>query len=80
MEKVIRKQLKDIEKQLDEMSKKNDVRKTIPHGVSLSSDDIYNTMMSSSFKRISNSKKSAVNFLKSAGIFGEDGHLAPEYS
>ena len=79
MKKVIRKQLKDIEKQLDEMSKKYDARKTIPYGVSLSSDEIYNRMISSSFERISNSKESAVEFLKSAGIFGEDGHLAPEY-
>jgi len=40
---------------------------------------MYNRIISSSLERISNSKELAVEFLKSAGIFDKDGHLAPEY-
>ena len=76
MEKVSRNKLNDITRQLDKMSKESHAR---PHEAPLSSDDMYNRIISSSFERISNSKKSAVEFLKSAGIFDKDGHLAPEY-
>ncbi len=79
MGKVNRDQLDHITKQLEEMSKNSDARKTSSHEVPLSNDEIYNKIMSSSFKRISESKESAVEFLKSAGIFDKDGHLAPEY-
>ena len=58
------------------MSKESHAR---PHETPLSNDEIYNRMISSSFERISRSKESAVEFLKSAGIFDKDGHLAPEY-
>lgn len=76
MEEVKRTKLNDIKKQLDKMSKESHAR---PREVHLSCDDMYNSMISSSFERISNSKESAVKFLKSAGIFDKDGHLAPEY-
>ena len=76
MEKDNLTQLYDIKKQLDKMSKESHGR---PHEAPLSNDEIYNKIISSSFERISNSKKSAVEFLKSAGIFDKDGHLAPEY-
>ena len=76
MERVSRDKLNDIEKQLAEMSKESQGR---PHEAPLSNDDMYNRIISSSFERISNSKELAVEFLKSAGIFDKDGHLAPEY-
>ena len=76
MEKDNLTQLYDIKKQLDKMSKESHGR---PHEAPLSNDEIYNKIISSSFERISNSKKSAVEFLKSACIFDKDGHLAPEY-
>ncbi len=76
MEKDNLTQLYDIKKQLDKMSKESHGR---PHEAPLSNDEIYNKIISSSFERISNSKKSAVEFLKSAGIFDKDGHLNPEY-
>jgi len=76
MEKDNLTQLYDIKKQLDKMSKESHGR---PHEAPLSNDEIYNKIISSSFERISNSKKSAVEFLKSAGIFDKNGHLAPEY-
>ena len=58
------------------MSKESQGR---PHEAPLSNDEIYNRMISSSFERISRSKESAVEFLKSTGIFDKDGHLAPDY-
>ena len=58
------------------MSKESHAR---PHEAPLSNDEMYNRIISSSFERISNSKELAVEFLKSAGIFDKDGHLAPEY-
>ena len=58
------------------MSKESHAR---PHETPLSNDDMYNRIISSSFERISNSKELAVEFLKSAGIFDKDGHLAPDY-
>lgn len=76
MGKDSRNKLNDIKKQLDRMSKESQGR---PHEAPLSNDEIYNRMISSSFERISRSKESAVEFLKSAGIFDKDGHLAPEY-
>ena len=76
MERVSRDKLNDIEKQLDKMSKESHGR---PHEAPLSNDEMYNRIISSSFERISNSKELAVEFLKSAGIFDKDGHLAPEY-
>ena len=76
MERVSRDKLNDIEKQLAEMSKESHAR---PHETPLSNDDMYNRIISSSLERISNSKELAVEFLKSAGIFDKDGHLAPEY-
>ena len=76
MERVSRDKLNDITRQLEEMSKESHAR---PHETPLSNDEIYNRMISSSFERISNSKELAVEFLKSAGIFDKDGHLAPEY-
>lgn len=76
MEKVSRDKLNDIAKQLDKMSKESHSQS---HEAPLSNDEIYNRMISSSFERISNSKELAVEFLKSAGIFDKDGHLAPEY-
>ena len=68
--------MKDIEKKLNKIIKRSQGR--LPKAP-LSNDEIYNRMISSSFERISRSKKSAVEFLKSAGIFDKDGHLAPEY-
>ncbi|WP_018464131.1 hypothetical protein [Segatella paludivivens] len=76
MEKDSRNKLNDIKKQLDKMSKESHGR---PHEAPLSNDEMYNRVISSSFERISNSKELAVEFLKSAGIFDKDGHLAPEY-
>ena len=76
MEKDNLTQLNDIEKQLAEMSKESQGR---PHEAPLSNDEMYNRIISSSLERISNSKELAVEFLKSAGIFDKDGHLAPEY-
>ena len=58
------------------MSKESHAR---PHETPLSNDDMYNRIISSSLERISNSKELAVEFLKSAGIFDKDGHLAPDY-
>ena len=75
MERVSRDKLNDIKKQLDRMSKESHDRSEAP----LSNDEMYNRIISSSFERISNSKELAVEFLKSAGIFDKDGHLAPEY-
>ncbi len=75
MEKENRTQLYNIKKQLDKMSKESHDRSEAP----LSNDEMYNRIISSSFERISNSKELAVEFLKSAGIFDKDGHLAPEY-
>lgn len=75
MEKENRTQLYNIKKQLDKMSKESHNRSEAP----LSNDEMYNRIISSSFERISNSKELAVEFLKSAGIFDKDGHLAPEY-
>ena len=71
-----RTQLYNIKEQLDKMSKESHGRS---HEAPLSNDEIYNRMISSSFERISNSRESAVEFLKSAGIFDKDGHLTPEY-
>ena len=76
MEKDNLTQLYDIKKQLDKMSKESHGR---PHEAPLSNDEIYNKIISSSFERISNSKELAVEFLKNAGIFDKNGHLAPEY-
>ena len=76
MGKDSRNKLNDIKKQLDRMSKESQDRS---HEVPLSNDEMYNRIISSSFERISNSKELAVEFLKSAGIFDKDGHLAPEY-
>ena len=76
MGKVSRNKLNDITKRLDKMSKESHSRS---HEAPLSNDEMYNRIISSSFERISSSKESAVEFLKSAGIFDKDGHLAPEY-
>lgn len=76
MEKENRTQLYNIKKQLDKMSRESHDRS---HEAPLSNDEMYNRIISSSFERISNSKELAVEFLKSAGIFDKDGHLAPEY-
>ena len=76
MGKDSRNKLNDIKKQLDRMSKESQGRS---HEAPLSNDEMYNRIISSSFERISNSKELAVEFLKSAGIFDKDGHLAPEY-
>jgi len=79
MRKDSRNRLDHITKQLEEMSKNSDARKTSSPDISISNDEIYNKIISSSFKRISDSKESAIEFLKSAGIFDKNGHLTPEY-
>lgn len=76
MERVSQDKLNDIKNQLDRMSKESH---DWSHEAPLSNDEMYNRIISSSFERISNSKELAVEFLKSAGIFDKDGHLAPEY-
>ncbi len=69
----------DITKQLEEMSKKMEYPVSTRETVPVSNDEIYSKIMSSSFKRISSSKKSATKFLKSVGIFDKNGDLSPEY-
>ena len=72
-------QFSDITKQLEKMSKKMEYTVSACKTIPVSDDEIYNKIMSSSFKRISSSKESATRFLKSVGIFDKKGHLAPEY-
>jgi|WetSurMetagenome_2_1015567.scaffolds.fasta_scaffold1542196_1 hypothetical protein len=79
MNKVSQNQFSDIMKRIEKMSQKRDICVSINETVSASNDEMYNTIMSSSFKRISNSRESATKFLKNAGILDKKGNLTPEY-
>lgn len=47
--------------------------------VNLNNDELYDSIIKNSFKRLSKSRKLAVKFLISAGIFNKEGHLSDEY-